>query len=99
MRLTVSFLLLCVRPSQMIQICVLLLALLLGSEAAPKGDEVLYLPGLGKQAAFKQYSGYLTVADNKHLHYWSVLTPDPRRTHAHPLWVTSTMGQTPAGLY
>uniref|UniRef100_A0A8C5AKP5 Carboxypeptidase n=1 Tax=Gadus morhua TaxID=8049 RepID=A0A8C5AKP5_GADMO len=54
--------------------CVLLLALLLllGSEAAPQGDEVVYLPGLGKQAAFKQYSGYLTIANNKHLHYWFV---------------------------
>ncbi|XP_056462651.1 lysosomal protective protein-like isoform X1 [Gadus chalcogrammus] len=58
----------------MFQMCVLLLALLLllGSEAAPKGDEVVYLPGLGKQAAFKQYSGYLTVANKKHLHYWFV---------------------------
>ena len=70
----------------MIQMCVLLLALLLlGSEAAPKGDEVLYLPGLSKQAAFKQYSGYLTVADNKHLHYWSVLTAGPRRTQTPPV--------------
>ena len=65
--------------------CVLLLALLLllGSEAAPQGDEVVYLPGLGKQAAFKQYSGYLTIANNKHLHYWSVLAPDCRRTDTH----------------
>nr|XP_020513636.1 lysosomal protective protein-like [Labrus bergylta] len=45
---------------------------LLGSEAAPGADEVKYLPGLQKQPSFKQYSGYLSVANGKHLHYWSV---------------------------
>ena len=56
------------------QMCILLLAaVLLGSEAAPEADEVRYLPGLSKQASFKQYSGYLTVGDHTHLHYWSVL--------------------------
>lgn len=41
-------------------------------EAAPAADEITYLPGLQKQPSFKQYSGYLSVADGKHLHYWSV---------------------------
>lgn len=41
--------------------------------AAPAADEVIYLPGLQKQASFRHYSGYLNVANGKHLHYWSVL--------------------------
>lgn len=40
--------------------------------AAPAADEVVYLPGLPKQTSFRQYSGYLNVANGKHLHYWSV---------------------------
>lgn len=46
---------------------------LLGGDAAPAADEVTYLPGLQKQPSFRHYSGYLSVADGKHLHYWSVL--------------------------
>lgn len=45
---------------------------LLGGDAAPAADEVTYLPGLQKQPSFRHYSGYLSVADGKHLHYWSV---------------------------
>ena len=52
-------------------LCCALLCPPLGSEAAPAADEVKYLPGLQKQPSFKQYSGYLSVADGKHLHYWS----------------------------
>lgn len=52
-------------------LCCFLLAVL-GSDAAPAADEVTYLPGLQKQPSFRQYSGYLSVADGKHLHYWSV---------------------------
>lgn len=46
--------------------------LLLGTQVfgAPDADEIKFLPGLPKQPSFKQYSGYLDVADNKHLHYW-----------------------------
>lgn len=40
--------------------------------AAPAADEVVYLPGLQKQASFRHYSGYLSLASGKHLHYWSV---------------------------
>ena len=43
---------------------------LLGGNAAPAVDEVTYLPGLQKQPSFRHYSGYLSVADGKHLHYW-----------------------------
>lgn len=40
--------------------------------AAPDEDEVKSLPGLAKQPAFRHFSGYLSVAGGKHLHYWSV---------------------------
>lgn len=43
--------------------------------AAPVEDEVKFLPGLAKQPDFRQFSGYLSVADGKHLHYWSVPGP------------------------
>uniref|UniRef100_A0A8D2KYT3 Carboxypeptidase n=1 Tax=Varanus komodoensis TaxID=61221 RepID=A0A8D2KYT3_VARKO len=33
---------------------------------------IKYLPGLPKQPAFKQFSGYLDVEKDKHLHYWFV---------------------------
>jgi len=52
-----------------------LVCLLLGVlevSGAPDADEIKYLPGLSKQPSFKHYSGYFSVADNKHLHYWSV---------------------------
>lgn len=59
----------------------------LDGDAAPAADEVTYLPGLQKQPSFRQFSGYLNVADGKHLHYWSV--PDgPGRDH-----VTSPEGR------
>lgn len=41
-----------------------------GVFGAPDADEIKYLPGLPKQPSFKQYSGYLNVSGNKHLHYW-----------------------------
>lgn len=40
--------------------------------AAPLEDEVKFLPGLAKQPDFRHFSGYLSVAGGKHLHYWSV---------------------------
>uniref|UniRef100_A0A8C1CMM0 Carboxypeptidase n=1 Tax=Cyprinus carpio carpio TaxID=630221 RepID=A0A8C1CMM0_CYPCA len=52
-------------------VCLLLLGVLQVS-GAPDADEIKYLPGLPKQPSFKHYSGYLSVADNKHLHYWFV---------------------------
>lgn len=65
------------------------LLFLLGADAAPAADEVKYLPGLQKQPSFRHYSGYLSVADGKHLHYWSV-----RPTHTHTQ-TTNTHTQTP----
>lgn len=47
------------------------LSSLLSISAAPAADEVTYLPGLRKQPSFRHYSGYLDVANGKHLHYWS----------------------------
>lgn len=53
----------------------LLLLLLLAScvprtLAAPDEDEIECLPGLAKQPAFRQYSGYLRASESKHFHYW-----------------------------
>lgn len=49
----------------------LLYFLLAGTAAAvPADDEVVNLPGLPKQPSFRHFSGYLNVADGKHLHYW-----------------------------
>lgn len=59
-------------PPQMQVFLWFLLTFLLGAGAAPSADEVSFLPGLQKQPSFRQYSGYLNVADGKHLHYWSV---------------------------
>uniref|UniRef100_A0ABM5G4S0 Carboxypeptidase n=1 Tax=Pogona vitticeps TaxID=103695 RepID=A0ABM5G4S0_9SAUR len=42
------------------------------ASAAPAGHEIAYLPGLAKQPAFRQFSGYLDVEKDKHLHYWFV---------------------------
>ncbi|ROK31153.1 Lysosomal protective protein [Anabarilius grahami] len=57
------------------QMHLVLVCLLLGVlevSGAPDADEIKYLPGLSKQPSFKHYSGYFSVADNKHLHYWFV---------------------------
>ncbi|XP_070758307.1 lysosomal protective protein isoform X2 [Enoplosus armatus] len=54
---------------QVVVFCYFLFSLL-GGDAAPAADEVTYLPGLQKQPSFRHYSGYLNVADGKHLHYW-----------------------------
>lgn len=68
---------------QLVVLSCFLLTLLGGSDAAAAADEVKYLPGLQKQPSFKQYSGYLSVADGKHLHYWSVPggAREPHRSH------------------
>ncbi|KAK1156289.1 lysosomal protective protein-like [Acipenser oxyrinchus oxyrinchus] len=53
------------------ELCLLLLGVL-SVQGAPDSDEVKFLPGLDKQPSFRQYSGYLNVAESKHLHYWFV---------------------------
>lgn len=65
---------------QVVALCCFLFSLL-GGDAAPAADEVTYLPGLQKQPSFRHYSGYLSVADGKHLHYWSV--PVTHLAHLH----------------
>lgn len=65
---------------QVVVLCYFLLSLL-GSDAAPAADEVTYLPGLQKQPSFRHYSGYLSVADGIHLHYWSVLVTHLKHHH------------------
>lgn len=47
-------------------------------QAAPDVDEIQCLPGLAKQPAFRQYSGYLRGSGSKHLHYWSAALPPGR---------------------
>ncbi|KAK0131030.1 Lysosomal protective protein [Merluccius polli] len=75
------------------EMCILLLAVvLLGSEAAPEADEVRYLPGLSKQASFKQYSGYLTVGDHTHLHYWFVESQQHPSSDPVVLWLNGGPG-------
>lgn len=44
-----------------------LATLTLGSPAA---DEITNLPGLNFSVPFKHFSGYLSGAEGKHLHYW-----------------------------
>ncbi|XP_077433723.1 lysosomal protective protein [Vanacampus margaritifer] len=60
--------------------------------AAPAGDQVVHLPGLPKQPAFRHFSGYLSVAGGKHLHYW--LVESQNRPAADPvvLWLNGGPG-------
>lgn len=60
------------------------LVVLWDSEAAPAADEVTFLPGLQKQPRFRHFSGYLNVADGKHLHYWSVPVPHLKLAQGEP---------------
>uniref|UniRef100_A0A669DDX4 Carboxypeptidase n=1 Tax=Oreochromis niloticus TaxID=8128 RepID=A0A669DDX4_ORENI len=64
----------------------------LGAEAAPAADEITYLPGLQKQPSFKQYSGYLSVADGKHLHYWFVESQNKPSSDPLVLWLNGGPG-------
>uniref|UniRef100_A0A672ZYP1 Carboxypeptidase n=1 Tax=Sphaeramia orbicularis TaxID=375764 RepID=A0A672ZYP1_9TELE len=61
-------------------------------EAAPDADEVKYLPGLAKQPSFKQYSGYLSVAHGKHLHYWFVESQSKPASDPVVLWLNGGPG-------
>uniref|UniRef100_A0A674PKX4 Carboxypeptidase n=1 Tax=Takifugu rubripes TaxID=31033 RepID=A0A674PKX4_TAKRU len=60
--------------------------------AAPVADEVINLPGLRKQASFRQYSGYLSVANGKHLHYWFVESQNDPGTDPVVLWLNGGPG-------
>uniref|UniRef100_A0A8D3EDE8 Carboxypeptidase n=1 Tax=Scophthalmus maximus TaxID=52904 RepID=A0A8D3EDE8_SCOMX len=72
-------------------LCYFLLCLL-GGDAAPAGDEVTFLPGLVKQPNFKQYSGYLSVAGGKHLHYWFVESQKDPSSDPVVLWLNGGPG-------
>ncbi|XP_059186257.1 lysosomal protective protein isoform X1 [Centropristis striata] len=72
-------------------VCYFLLSLL-AAEAAPAADEVAYLPGLQKQPSFKQYSGYLTVPEGKHLHYWFVESQKNPSSDPVVLWLNGGPG-------
>uniref|UniRef100_G3NG08 Carboxypeptidase n=1 Tax=Gasterosteus aculeatus TaxID=69293 RepID=G3NG08_GASAC len=77
---------------QLVVLSCFLLTLLGGSDAAAAADEVKYLPGLQKQPSFKQYSGYLSVADGKHLHYWFVESQNKPATDPLVLWLNGGPG-------
>ncbi|XP_073324513.1 lysosomal protective protein isoform X3 [Pagrus major] len=68
------------------------LSSLLGGDAAPAADEVTYLPGLQKQPSFRHYSGYLSVADGKHLHYWLVESQQNPSSDPLVLWLNGGPG-------
>ncbi|KAM9408146.1 lysosomal protective protein-like [Pholidichthys leucotaenia] len=65
---------------------------LLGAHAAPAADLIDNLPGLQKQPDFKQYSGYLNVANGKHLHYWFVESQNDPSTDPVVLWLNGGPG-------
>ncbi|XP_039972248.1 lysosomal protective protein isoform X2 [Xiphias gladius] len=68
------------------------LSSLLGGDAAPAADEVTYLPGLQKQPSFRHYSGYLSVADGKHLHYWFLESQNNPSSDPVVLWLNGGPG-------
>ncbi|XP_069031826.1 lysosomal protective protein [Embiotoca jacksoni] len=72
-------------------LCYFLLCLL-GCEAAPAADEVVFLPGLQKQPSFRHYSGYLSVSDGKHLHYWFVESQKNPSSDPVVLWLNGGPG-------
>ncbi|KAJ8259284.1 hypothetical protein COCON_G00182960 [Conger conger] len=64
----------------------------MGATGAPDKDEIKSLPGLKKQPSFKQYSGYLDVAGNKHLHYWFVEAQKDPASSPVVLWLNGGPG-------
>ncbi|XP_066482554.1 lysosomal protective protein [Tiliqua scincoides] len=63
-----------------------------GAGAAPAAHEVTYLPGLAKQPAFRQYSGYLHVDGDRHLHYWFVEAQSSPAEQPLVLWLNGGPG-------
>ncbi|XP_072412937.1 lysosomal protective protein isoform X2 [Chiloscyllium punctatum] len=61
-------------------------------ESAPAKDEINYLPGLAKQPSFRQYSGYLNVSENIHLHYWFVESQGHPESDPVVLWLNGGPG-------
>ncbi|NXT23532.1 PPGB protein, partial [Syrrhaptes paradoxus] len=71
---------------------VLLLVLLGLSQAAPPGHEVMFLPGLTKQPAFRHFSGYLCAGPGQHLHYWFVEAQSNPQGSPLVLWLNGGPG-------
>nr|XP_006971037.2 lysosomal protective protein [Peromyscus maniculatus bairdii] len=61
-------------------------------EAAPDQDKIDCLPGLAKQPAFEQYSGYLRASDSKHFHYWFVESQKDPKNSPVVLWLNGGPG-------
>ncbi|KAG2461772.1 PPGB protein, partial [Polypterus senegalus] len=61
-------------------------------QGAPESDEIKYLPGLEKQPSFRQYSGYLNVMEDKHLHYWFVESQTNPSSSPVVLWLNGGPG-------
>ncbi|KAM4587749.1 lysosomal protective protein [Odontesthes bonariensis] len=74
------------------QVLLYFLLSLLGADAAPAEDEITFLPGLQKQPSFRQFSGYLSVADGKHLHYWFVESQNNSSSDPVVLWLNGGPG-------
>ncbi|KAG7163207.1 Lysosomal protective protein-like [Homarus americanus] len=53
-------------------VTVVVVCLAAGVLGAPDSDEIIDLPGLNHNISFRHYSGYLSGAEGKHLHYWFV---------------------------
>uniref|UniRef100_A0A8D0H220 Carboxypeptidase n=1 Tax=Sphenodon punctatus TaxID=8508 RepID=A0A8D0H220_SPHPU len=70
----------------------LVLAACAGVRTAPADHEITYLPGLPKQPAFKQYSGYLDLRQGKHLHYWFVEAQSDPEKKPLVLWLNGGPG-------
>ncbi|KAG8131454.1 hypothetical protein E2320_009393 [Naja naja] len=51
-----------------------------------------FLPGLAKQPDFEQYTGYLSVDGDKHLHYWFVEAQDADAEKPLVLWLNGGPG-------
>lgn len=75
----------------MFQMFLLVLLGVLGVQAAPDVDQVSFLPGLSKQPAFRQYSGYLSVGGT-HLHYWFVEAQQEASSAPVVLWLNGGPG-------
>ncbi|XP_038605896.1 lysosomal protective protein [Tachyglossus aculeatus] len=63
-----------------------------GTSAAPQEDEIQCLPGLAKQPAFRQFSGYLRVSGTKRLHYWFVEAQRDPQSSPLVLWLNGGPG-------
>jgi carboxypeptidase C (cathepsin A) len=71
---------------------VLTTTLVLTAQGTPDADEVTSLPGWDAALPSKQYSGYLTVNETKHMHYWMVESENDPSTDPVVLWLNGGPG-------